>query len=472
MLKHDVIVDLDEVLNETAIQKFRSTFGGEFVQPDDYNYDTARRVWNGMIDKYPALIVRCIEVSDVISAVNFARNNNLVVAVRGGGHNIAGNAVCDDGIVIDLSKMKEIDIDVLSRTARAQAGVTWGEFDRATQTYGLATNGGVISTTGIAGLTLGGGIGWLMRKHGLSCDNLISVDIVTANGRLLTANANKNSNLFWGIRGGGGNFGIVTTLEYQLHPVCKVLGGLILYPMEKAREGMQLYRDYTANIPDELTTMMAFITAPSAPFMPRSIHGSLVFAIALCYTGSIKVGEQIVKPLRLFGPPLVDLIGEMPYTALQTMLDVSSPPGLLYYGKADYLNDFSDTMIDTLINYASNILSPLTRVHINHLGGAISSVKTEQTAFGHRDAPYLLNIVSTWDNFMESEKNISWTQEFAMAMKPFSTGGVYVNFLGNEDEERIKAAYGDIKYDRLVALKNKYDPTNFFRINQNIKPTV
>jgi len=471
MPEHKIASKTGKALDEAVIKKFKATFNGEIIQPDDEGYDVARRVRNGMIDKYPALIVRCANVNDVINSVNFARINNLVVAVRGGGHNVAGNATCDDGIVIDLSNMKKIEVNAESRIAYAQAGLNWGEFDRATQAQGLATTGGQISTTGIAGLTLGGGIGWLVRKYGLTCDNLLSVDIVTADGRLLKASANENADLFWGIRGGGGNFGVVTAFEYRLHPVSQVLGGMIAYPIEKAKEAMQFYRNYTAAIPDELTTMVAIVTAPPAPFVPKSLQGSRILAIGLCYSGPIEDGKQVIQPLRSFGSPVLDLIGEMPYTALQSMLDDTVQPGLQNYWKSSYLKDINDATIDTILSYSAKITSPLTEVHISHLGGAINHV-SEDTAFGHRDAPYLINLVAIWQDPAESEKHIAWTREFSEAMMPFSTGGVYVNFLGNEGEERVKSAYIAEKYNRLVALKNRYDPTNFFHLNQNIKPTM
>jgi FAD/FMN-containing dehydrogenase len=456
--------------DEAAVQEFKANLRGELIRPEDSGYDAARKVWNGMIDKRPALIVRCAGVADVISAVNFARTNRLLVAVRGGGHNVAGNAVCDGGIVIDLSRMKGMRVDPAARIARAQAGLTWGEFDRETQAFGLATTGGLVSTTGIAGFTLGGGIGWLMRKYGLTCDNLLSADIVTADGRFLTANKNENADLFWGVRGGGGNFGIATSFEYRLHPVGKIIGGLTLYPAEEAKEVLQFYREYLTTVPEDLTSMVFFLKAPPAPFIPENLHGAPVVGFAVCYAGSIEEGERVVRPLKEFGPPAVDLINPMPYTALQSMLDAGAPPGLQNYWKSEYLKGLSDGAIDAIVDHAARMQSPLSQVHVQHMQGAVSRVGADETPFGNRDATYVLNIVGMWSDPKESETHTRWTREFFASMEPFSTGGVYVNFLGNEGEKRVMAAYGQANYERLVALKNKYDPTNFFSLNQNIKP--
>ena len=458
------------VLGEATLGDFQASLRGALLRPGDDGYDVARRVWNGMIDKRPALIARCAGAVDVITAVQFARSHDLQVAVRGGGHNVAGHAVCDDGLVIDLSPMKGIRVDPMARTARAQAGVTWGEFDRETATFGLATTGGLISTTGIAGLTLGGGIGWLMRKYGLACDNLLSVDIITADGQPLTASATENEDLFWGVRGGGGNFGIVTSFEYRLHRVTTVLGGMVFYPAAQARDVLRFFRAYTAAAPDELTCLAVFLTAPPAPFLPAHLHGAPLVAITVCYTGWMDEGEEVVRPLRVFGPPLVDLIRPMPYTALQSMLDASAPSGLQNYWKSRYLSDLGDETVDTLIAHAGGMTSPLSAVHIHQLGGALSHVGEDKTAVSYRDAPYAFNIVSAWLDPQGSERHIAWTRAFAAAMAPHSTGGVYMNFLGDEGEDRIRAAYGAATYDRLVDLKTKYDPTNLFCLNQNIRP--
>ena len=460
------------VLAEQTVTAFRSALHGQLIRPGDEGYDRARRVWNGMIDRYPMLIAYCKDVEGVVESVNFARAHELLVAVRSGGHNVAGNGVCDGGLVIDLSRLKRVKVNAPSRTARAQAGLNWREFDRATQGYGLATTGGIVSRTGVAGLTLGGGIGWLMRKFGVTCDNLLSADIVTADGRLVKASASEQQELFWGVRGGGGNFGIVTEFDYQLHEVGPVLAGTIYYPASKAREILRFYRDYITDVPDELTTMFAYIAASPTPFLRKLLHGSPVIAIHLCYTGPIETGEKVVKPLRVLGPPIEDAVRITPYVSLQSMLDSGSPAGLQNYWKSYYLKSLSDEAIEVLSSYCEDMTSPLSQVHLQHLGGAVRRIGEDEMAFSHRDAVCVLNIVTRWENPEEQEKHRTWTRDFEVAMRPFSTGGVYVNFLGEEGEDRVKAAYGPAKYTRLVALKNKFDPTNFFRMNQNIKPTV
>jgi hypothetical protein len=416
------------------------------------------------------LIAYCQDKSDVVNAVNFARSSDLLASVRSGGHNVAGNSVCDGGIVIDLSRMKQVDVDTSSLSVTAQAGLTLGELDSATQVFGLATPLGIVSKTGMAGLALGGGIGWLMRRHGLTCDNLHSVDIVTADGNLITADMSENKDLFWGLRGGGGNFGIVTSFKFSLHPVKEVLGGTVYYPAEKAKEVFRFYRDYILNVPDELTTMFALLIA-TPPLLPKRIHGKPLVCIHACFAGPVEKGKDVLKPVREIGPPLADTIKIMPYINLQSMLDSGSPPGLLNYWKSSYLESLTDDVIDTIIDRVSNMPSPLTQVHIQHLQGAVSRIREGETAFSHRNALCALNIVSKWVDHSDSEMNILWTRDFADALKPHSSG-VYVNFLGDEGSGRILDAYSRANYNRLLALKNKYDPANFFSLNQNIKPTV
>ncbi len=455
------------------VAEFKKQLRGGLVLPGDGNYDEARKVWNGMIDRHPALIVRPTGTADVIQAVKFARKHRMLVAVRGGSHNVAGNAVCEGGMVIDLSRMKGIRVDPAGRTAIAEGGVTWGEFDHETQAFGLATTGGLVSTTGIAGFTLGGGIGWLMRKYGTTCDNLTSADVVTADGEFLMASATENSDLFWGLRGGGGNFGVVTSFEYKLHPVGPiVLGGMVLYKGERAREVLRFYREFASKTSEELTTLVGFITAPPLPFIPQSLHGKPVVAVVLCYAGSAEQGEAEVKPLRSFGRPDVDLIQPMPYTVLQSMLDEGAPSGMQNYWKSDYLTELSDRAIDTIVDFTGRARSPLTQVHIHHIAGHVSRVGNDENAYGHREAPFALNIIAMWQDPREKEEHVNWAKEFFAAMRPYASGGVYVNFLGEEGDARVRAAYGKTAYERLVTLKNKYDPTNFFRLNQNIKPTV
>jgi FAD/FMN-containing dehydrogenase len=450
------------MLNPSAIRKFAVGLKGRVILPDDADYNSARAVFNAMIDKRPGMIVCCAGPDDVRSAVNFAREQNLVVAVRGGGHSVAGKAVCDGGLLIDLSAMKGIEVDTNLRTARAQPGLRLGEFDPATQTYGLATTLGIVTNTGIAGLTLGGGIGWLNGKYGLACDNLLSADVVTADGRFLAARADENEDLFWGLRGGSGNFGIVTSFRYQLHRVGQVLGGMIQYPISEARELLRFYAEFARRSPDELSTMAALLTTP---------EGQPVVAVVVCYCGSLEEGGKVLKPLRTFGSPVADLIAPMSYVEMQSLLDGGFPPGRLHYWKSSFLRTMSDNAIETIVEYATHGPSPTTTVGMQQMHGAASRVGSTQTAFAHRYEQYDFMILSNWPDPADSERNLNWTREFWDAMQPHLEEGVYVNNLGEEGEERVRAAYGP-NYDRLVALKNKYDPTNFFRLNQNIKPTV
>ena len=456
----------EAVLEEGVVEAFRASLRGPLLRAGDAGYDAARTIWNGMIDRHPALIARCAGVADVIHGVNFARAHTLLVAVRGGGHNGAGNAVCDGGLMLDLSGMKSVRVDPVRRTARAEPGLTWGEFDHETQAFGLATTGGRISTTGIAGLTLGGGWGYLARKYGLASDNLLSVDMVTANGQLLTASATEHADLFWGVRGGGGNFGVVTSFEYQLHPVGPVLAGVMLYPFEQARTVLRFYREFTSAAPDELASGAVCITLPD---------GTPVTGIVVCYHGPLEAGERLLQPLRAFGAPLADQIGVMPYTAAQKLVDAFYPPGLQSYFKASFLKEISDAAIDTMVSYCAQRPSPICHLVIEHtLGGAVSRRDREATAFHHRDVQYSFISLGMCTDSAEAAQCVRWAREFWDAMQPFLTNGVYVNYLGpeaDEGAERLQAAYGPEKYQRLVALKNTYDPTNLFRLNQNIKPT-
>ncbi len=454
----------DARLDEAAVEEFKASLRGELILPADASYDEARKIWNAMIDKRPALITRCAGVADVIQSINFARANKLLVAVRGGGHNVGGKAICDGGLVIDLSRMKGIRVDPTRRTVRAEPGLTWGEFDRETQAFGLATTGGFVPTTGIAGLTLGGGLGYLMRRFGLACDNLLSVDIVTADGALVTASATENEDLFWGVRGGGGNFGIVTSFEYRLHSVGPmVLGGLIIHPMPKAKEVIQFYRDFTSAAPEELTIYLALLTTP---------EGDRAVGYIVCYSGPIEKGEEVIRPLREFGPPAADMVSPMPYTAVQALGGDMYPPDRLNYWRSSFLEDLSDDAIDTMISEFPTVPSPFSLVGIEHLSGAVSRIGKDETAFGDRSADYSLIITSVWVDPADSDKNVQWARDYWEAMQPFTRESVYVNYLDADEEDRIRAAYGADKHERLVALKNKYDPTNLFQVNQNIKPTV
>ena len=457
----------EAVLRETAVADFKKSLRGQVLRPGDDGYEGARKIWNGMIDKRPALIARCASDADVIKCVNFDRATDLVVAVRGGGHNIAGNAVCEGGLVIDLSAMKTIRVDSHNRTARADAGVTWGELDRETQAFGLATTGGQVSTTGIAGLTLGGGWGWLARKYGLSSDNLLSVNIVTADGTLRTASATGNADLFWGVRGGGGNFGVVTSFEYQLHPVGQVVGGFVFYPFAIAREVLQRYRELTHTAPDELAADAVLLTLPD---------GTKVAGIAACYCGPVAEGERRLQSLKTFHTPLVDQLGPTSYIAVQTMLDGSYPAGTPHYWKSTFLRDVDDKVIETMIARCTTPPSPMCHALLEYqLGGAVGRVDRDATAFAARDAQHAFVALGVCAEPAEATGCVQWARDFWAEVQPFSTGGVYVNYLGpeaDEGPERLKAAYGPEKYARLQALKDKYDQTNLFRLNQNIRPTA
>jgi FAD/FMN-containing dehydrogenase len=451
-----------QIMAETVHQELKNQLHGDLLRPGDAAYDTARTVWNAMVDRHPALIVRCAGVADVINSVNFARQNNLPVSVRGGGHNVAGNAVGDDGIMLDLSRMGSVRVDPVRRTARAEPGLTWGEFDRETQAFGLATTGGACSQTGIAGVTLGGGQGWLMRKYGLALDNLLSADVLTADGQLRKVSAAENADLFFGIRGAQSNFGVVTSFEYRLHPVGpKVMGGMVLYPLQKAKDVLKSYRKFNSEAPEEMSTWATLGTLPDR-------HP--IVSIAACYIGSAEAAEKVVRPLKEFGSPIADMIQPMPYVRLQSMFDGSVPPGRFYYSKGEILRELSDGAIDALVDGLKQVSSPYSSVLVVQLGGAIKRFGKDGTALKLRVSPYNLVIQPAWSDPAESERQIRWADELWKAMQPFSSGGVYVNDLGNEGEERVRAAYG-ANYERLVALKNKYDPANLSRFNQNIRPT-
>jgi len=455
------------VLKESSIQDFKAGLSGALLRPGEPGYDDARKIWNGMIDKRPALIARCRGVADVISSVRFARTHDLLLAVRGGGHNLAGNAVCDGGLMIDLSLMKGARVDPALRTASAQSGLTWGKLDHETQAFGLAVTGGQISTTGIAGLTLGGGWGYLARQHGLASDNLLSVDLVTADGEFLTASAAELADLFWGVRGGGGNFGVATSFEYQLHPVGPVLAGIVAYPVAKATEVLRCFSEVTSAAPDELASGIIIVTFPD---------GTPVVAMVVCYNGPAEKGEHVLKPLRTIGSPLIDQVNSMPYTSAQKLIDGFYPPGLQNYWKSNFLKKISDEAIDTMVAHCAERPSPTCHGLIEHqLGGAVSRVGREATAFNHRDVQYSFMSIGVCATPAEVPSCVRWVREFWSAMQPYSTGSVYVNYLGQEADEgaeRIKAAYGPEKYQRLAALKDKYDPTNLFRLNQNIRPAL
>ena len=454
----------ETTISEESVGDFRNNLGGTLLTAQDEGYEQARLVWNGNIDRRPALIARCSGAADVIESVNFARNNNLLLSVRGGAHSAAGHATCDGGLVIDLTPMKGIQVDPVGRTARAQGGVVWSELDHEAQAFGLAAPGGVVSNTGIAGLTLGGGLGWLMGKHGLSCDNLISMDVVTADGRFLTASADENAELFWGLRGGGGNFGVVTSFEYQLHQIGPiVLGGMVIHPMDKAKEMLRFYRDFARGLPDEAEAFVAMLTSP---------EGDPIATMLLGYNGPIEEGERILAPAREFGPPIADLVSPMPYTVRQTLIDDLAVHGLQRYWKSGYMPELSDELIDLIVDRATPLISPMSAIALFYVHGAATRVNPSDTAVGLRNSQWDFDIISQWEDPSENDKQFQWTRDFWAAVEPFATGGVYVNHIAGDEPERVAAAYGGANYEQLVDVKNQYDPTNLFRLNHNIKPTV
>jgi FAD/FMN-containing dehydrogenase len=450
------------MISQSALQDLKQHFRGELVTPSDASYDAVRRVWNGMVDKRPALIARCTGANDVVACVNFAREHKVLTSVRGGGHNYAGKALCDDGLVIDLWPMKGIRVDQTRRTVRAQAGLRLGELDRETQEFGLATTLGTNTDTGISGLTLGGGYGWLAGKYGLACDNVIWAEVVTADGRILQCSAEQNADLFWGLRGAGANFGVVTEFEYKLHPVNKVLGGIILHPLRE--EVLRFYNEFSSAAPDELTTLGAVLTGPD---------GNPAFGTLVCYCGSAAEGEKALKSLRNFATPIADLIQLREYVEMQTQLDETWPPGRHYYNKAHNVRRLSDGAIQTILKYSAILPTPVSNIAFQQLHGAASRVPASDTAFPHRYDHYDLLVHPATDNPADSEKMIQWARQCWEALQPFVERAVYVNALEDgleEGELRVREAYG-ANYERLVVLKNKYDPTNLFRLNSNIKPS-
>jgi FAD/FMN-containing dehydrogenase len=455
---------MTKTIEAAAMDDLRTRSSGLFLGPEDAGYEGARKVHNGMIDKRPALIARCLGASDIIEAVNFARTAGLEIAVRGGGHNVAGNAVCDDGVMIDLSLMKGVFVDAKRRTARAQGGVTWGELNRETQLEGLATTGGTVSTTGIAGLTLGGGLGWLMGKHGLAADNVLSVQVVTAAGELITANADENKDLFWALRGGGGNFGVAASIEYRLHPVGPtVVSGLVAHPIDKATDVLRFFREFTPDIPDELTVFAGLLHAPDGSGVPIAV-------IAACHCGEPSRAEADVRPVKQFGAPIMDVIGPQTYTATNMMLDAGFPKGALNYWKSSFVRELSDDAIETLVDKFSTCPSPMSGVLFEQIHGAVTRVSSTETAFPHRQPAYSFLLVSQWMDPAESDRNIAWARETYAAMEPYMAARRYVNYMGeSEGEDPAPAAYG-ANYERLRSIKAKYDPENLFHMNQNIRP--
>ena len=458
-------------LSSDQIAQLKSVFRGYLITPDDSHYDYARKIWNGMFDKHPALIAQCICTADVIQAVNFARDHNLLVAVKGGGHNSAGNATCDDGIVIDLSHMRRVYVDPKKKTARVDGGALLGDVDSETQLHGLAVSAGIVSHTGVGGLALGGGFGWISRKHGLSVDNLLSADVVTAHGDLIQVSQNENEDLFWGIRGGGGNFGIVTSFEFNCAEIgTEVFSGVITKKFENAQDYISFHQEYVQTLPDEMTVWMVVRKAPPLPFLPEDVHGQLMVLVPFVYLGDQAEGKKLIEPLRSHGESHGEHIGFSPWVGWQSMFDGLVAHGARNYWKSHHLKELSTDCIEQILTFAQTLPSEECDVFIPHMAGAPSRVAPDATAFSHRSTPFVLNIHTRWRNQSDDESCIAWARDFHQATEPFSQG-VYVNFLSDEGEDRVKDAYTDSVWKRLVQLKDKYDPTNMFCLNQNIKPS-
>ncbi len=457
------------MLNQGAVQEFRSKLAGELIEPGDARYDAARKVYNAMIDRQPRLIARCADVADVIASVNFARSNNLLVSIRGGGHNAGGLGVCDDGLVIDLSLIRFTHVDPESGTVRVGGGSVWRDVDHATHAFGLAVPTGIISTTGVGGLTLGGGVGHLTRNYGLTIDNLISADLVLADGRFVTANEYRNEDLFWAIRGGGGNFGVVTSFVFKAHPVHTDYAGPMLWHLDRAAEVMKWYRQFIVSAPEHINGFFAFLTVPPGPPFPEQLHLKKMCAIVWCYTGPMEKAEQVFKPIRAKFPPALDLVGPLPHPALQTMFDPIYPPGLQWYWKADFVNELSDSAIALHVKHGSELPTMWSTMHMYPINGAARRVGNNETAWSYRESTWAQVIVGVDPDPNNNNRIVEWARQYWEALHPHSAGGAYVNFMMEEGEDRIKATYRG-NYERLAAIKAKYDPTNFFRVNQNIKP--
>jgi FAD/FMN-containing dehydrogenase len=457
-------------LTTPQINELKAGFKGDVILPGDGAYESARKIWNGMIDKRPALIARCAGTPDIVRAVNFARGTGAMLAVRGGGHNIAGNALCDDGLVIDLSGMKAVAVDAGARRATVEGGATLADFDAATQAHGLSTPMGINSTTGIAGLTLGGGFGWLSRKHGMTVDNLESAEVVTAAGEVVRANAKEHPDLFWALRGGSGNFGVVSRFEFRLHPLGpNVLTGLIAFPMAEAKSILRKYDDFAASAPDDLTVWTVLRLAPPLPFLPSEFHGKGIVALALFYAGDPAKGEALIAPLRKFGTVLGEHVGVQPYAAWQQTFDPLLAPGARNYWKSHNFTTLKDGLFDTVVDALGKLPSPECEIFFGGIGGATARPAVDSAAYAHRDARYVMNVHGRWQSAADDARCIGWARDFFKASAPFASAGVYVNFLTADEGDRVGNAYGP-NYDRLARVKRQYDPDNLFRVNQNIKP--
>jgi len=457
-------------MSMNAERRLDSDLAGSVLLPDDPGYDDARAVWNATIDRRPALIVRCASDNDVVRAIGFAREHSLPLSIRGGGHHIAGNAVCDDGLVIDLSGQKDVEVDPEARRVRVAPGATLADVDRATQVHGLAVPVGINSTTGIAGLTLGGGFGWLSRKHGLTVDSLVAADVITADGRALTATVTENADLFWALRGGGGNFGVVTRFTFALHPVGpNVLSGLVIYPLDRGREILARYRELMTTMPEDANVWVVLRKAPPLPFLPESVHGRPVVVLAMIYTGDPGEGESILAPFREIGEPLGEHVGVQPFTDWQSAFDPLLTPGARNYWKSHNLTKLADGLFETALSYAENLPSPQCEIFLAALGDGVTRVAPEATAYAHRDARFVINVHGRWETTAEDERCIGWARAFFDAAAPYASAGAYINFMTDDETDRVKSAFGS-NHARLAWIKRKYDPDNVFRINQNIAP--
>jgi len=453
-----------------SIESLQERARGEVVQPGAPGYDDARKVYNGMHDRRPRAVVQCADAADVIATVQTAHDAGLDLAVRGGGHSVPGFGTVDDGLVIDLSGMRNVQVDPAAGVARAGGGALWGDFDHATNAFGLSTTGGVISTTGVGGLTLGGGIGYLARKYGLSCDNLVAADVVTADGRLLRASEDENDDLFWALRGGGGNFGVATSLEFRLHPVGNIVGGPIFFELDAAADVMAFYRQYIAEAPEELGAFFMFQIAPPLPFIPEERHGDTLCGVVTCWSGPESDAAAVLKPLRDAGPVVAEHVGSMPYPALNSAFDALLPPGLQHYWKADFVKELTDDAIPLHVEHGSQVPVVNSTVHLYPIDGAVQQVQPDETAFAYRDVSFACVIAGMWPDPADNEANTKWVRDYWSAIHPYSgTDGGYVNFMGDDDQNRVEANYGG-NYERLSKIKAKYDPDNLFHLNQNIQP--
>ena len=456
-------------MSEFTLDQLRERVRGAIITPGDDEYDDARAAYNAMIDRRPRVIVRAADAGDVMAAVDYARENGLDLAVRGGSHSVPGFGTCDDGVVIDLGGMRGVRVDPVRRTARAEGGATLGDLNHATHAFGLATTGGIISTTGIGGLTLGGGMGYLARKFGLTIDNLMSADVVTADGRLLVASENENEDLFWALRGGGGNFGVVTSFEYRLHPVKDVYGGPIFFELDEAETVLRFYREFIASAPEELGGFPAFQIAPPLPFIPEDRHGDTFIIMVACWAGPLAEGERAIKPIRDVAPVVAEFVGPMPYPALNSAFDALVPAGLQHYWKASFVKDLTDASIAAHLQHGPRIPTMNSALHIYPINGAVQRVPSDATAFAYRDANFATVIAGMWPDPADNEANIEWVRDYYAATAPHSEEGAYINFLSGDDQDRVRASYRG-NYDRLVDVKRTYDPGNLFHLNQNIRP--